>query len=339
MRLLHVTHPSGFNHDTGSLHPERPARLRAAEAGVVNSGLEVESVTAQPLTADDLAVAHDPDYVEAIRRFCASGGGHLDPDTLASEGSWEAALAAAGAGPTAVTRLSDGFDGPAFISVRPPGHHAMSNRAMGFCLFNNIAITASRLRDRGERVAILDWDVHHGNGTQRIFYEEPDVLYVSLHQGNFYPFEGEVDEIGHGPGRGSTVNIPLPAFTAGEVYLRAFEEIAMPVIRGFAPDWILVSSGFDAHAHDPLAELRLVEADYAHMARALTTILDPRRLVAFLEGGYHLPAIRDSVTAVVRSLAGEEVDAEPSPFESPPGSLEALLRIRAALTGRVVGLA
>ena len=335
---MHVTHPSGFGHDTGSMHPERPARLRAATAGVEGAGVEVVAVTAVPLTAEELAVAHEPEYVDAIRRFCASGGGHLDPDTLASTGSWEAALAAAGAGPTAVSHLAAGFDGAAFVSVRPPGHHALSNRAMGFCLFNNVAVTAARLRDGGERVAIVDWDVHHGNGTQRIFYSDPDVLYISMHQAAFYPFEGDIDEIGEGAGLGTTLNIPFPAFTAGDVYLPAFDDLVVPALRAFAPDWVLVSAGFDAHARDPLAELRLVESDYAYLAAALREISDPGRLVLFLEGGYHLPAIRDSVAAVVRSLCGEEAAAGPSPFESPLESHRVAERVRIALAGRVPGV-
>lgn len=338
MRLLHVTHHSGLEHDTGSLHPERPARLRAAAAGVTDAAVEVEEAQAAPATVEELALVHDPAYVEAIRRFCEAGGGNLDPDTPASRGSWVAALAAAGAGSTAVERLAAGFDGPAFVAVRPPGHHALSDRAMGFCLFNNIAVTAARLRQDGRRVAILDWDVHHGNGTQAMFYDDADIHYVSLHQFPFYPYEGSVSEVGSGPGRGYTVNIPLPAFTAGDVYMEAYEDLAIPTLRAFEPDWVLVSSGFDAHAHDPLAELRLVEHDYARMAAALGSIISPERVVMFLEGGYHLPAIRDSVSAVVRGLMGEVVDLDPSPHSSPTESQRSLSRVRRLLKGNVVGL-
>ncbi|MGH8912469.1 MAG: histone deacetylase family protein, partial [Acidimicrobiia bacterium] len=301
MRLLHVTHRSGFEHDTGLVHPERPARLRAAAAGVAAAGLDVEAIEADPLVAADLTIVHDRDYVEAIRRFCAAGGGDLDPDTPVSSGSWNAALAAAGAGPTAVARLENGFEGPAFISVRPPGHHALPNRAMGFCLFNNVAVTAARLRAQGRRVAIVDWDVHHGNGTQAMFISDPDLLYSSLHQFPFYPYGGAVTEIGEGAGVGTTVNIPLPALTAGDVYLEAFVQIVMPSLIAFHPDWVLVSSGFDGHAHDPLAELRLSEADYASMSRLLSQVVAANRTIVFMEGGYHLPAIRDSVTALVRA--------------------------------------
>ncbi len=338
MRLLHVTHPSGFNHDTGTLHPERPARLRAVYQGVAQSGVEKLEVEAEPLSRRDLTVVHDAGYVEAIRRFCAAGGGDLDADTPVSEGSWEAALAAAGAGPTAVERLSNGFEGPAFISVRPPGHHALRDRAMGFCLFNNVAITAARLMHSGSRVAIVDWDVHHGNGTQDIFYEEPAVLYASIHQSPFYPYQGNPTELGAGGGVGATLNVPLPAFTAGDVYLEAFEGLVITAVKSFEPDWLLVSSGFDAHAHDPLAEFRLTELDYARMASELTELVPANRIVAFLEGGYHLPALRDSTAAVIRSLVGLSNDLEPSPFRSPEVSSRALERVKGAVSGYVPGV-
>jgi len=335
---LHVTHPSGFDHDTGLYHPERPARLKAAAEGLRQSGVAVEEVTAIPLEPADLAIVHDPVYIEAVRRFCEAGGGDLDPDTHASPGSWAAAVAAAGAGPTAVERLTAGFGGPAIVTVRPPGHHALRNRAMGFCLFNNVAITAARLRDAGQRVAIVDWDVHHGNGTQEAFYRDPDVLYVSVHQSPFYPFEGMASEVGEGDGAGTVLNVPLPAFTAGDVYRRAYEELVIPALTAFRPDWILVSCGFDAHAQDPLAELRLVEADYAFLAAALPKIVPADRIVVFLEGGYHLPAIRDSMAAVARALVGEVSLSDPSPYQSPPDAHRVVERVASVVRGRVVGL-
>ena len=321
-----MIHPAGARHDTGTLHPERPARLRAANAGVAASGVRVQVEEAVPVEPSDLHIVHDPEYVDAIRRFCAAGGGELDSDTVASPQSWPAALAAAGAGSTAVRHLSNGFDGPAFVSVRPPGHHALSNRAMGFCLFNNVAVTAARLRDEGRRVAIVDWDVHHGNGTQAMFYDDPAVLYASIHQSPFYPYQGATAEVGSGAGRGTTINVPLPAFTAGDVYRAAFDGVVMPVLRRFLPDWILVSAGYDAHAADPLAEFRLVEDDYGAMAASLREVVAPSRIVAFLEGGYHLPAIRDSVTATMRALCGAGTEPDESPFTSPDASRHALER-------------
>ncbi|CAN5873459.1 histone deacetylase [soil metagenome] len=332
MRLLHVTHPSGFRHDTGPLHPERPARLRAAHIGIAQSGVDTEEVEAVPVDPTDLSIVHDAAYVEAIRRFCEQGGGHLDADTIASVGSWEAARAAVGAGLTAVARLKEGFGGPAIITARPPGHHALVNQAMGFCLFNNVAIAAESLRRQGERVCVIDWDVHHGNGTQSTFYSEPDVMYISLHQFPFYPFEGGVTEVGDGEGKGSTINIPLPAFTAGDVYLEAFDRIALAALRRFDPDWVLVSSGFDAHASDPLAELRLTEYDYAAMTTAVVGVVPADRVVVFLEGGYHLPAIRDSLAVVARALVGLDVEEAPSEHRSPEESRRALERARLMLS-------
>ncbi len=331
MRLLHVTHPSGFHHDTGPLHPERPARLRAAHMGIVQSETDTEEIEAVPVDPTDLSIVHDPAYVEALQRFCEQGGGSLDADTIASEGSWEAALAAAGAGLTAVARLKEGFGGPAVVSVRPPGHHALANRAMGFCLFNNVAIAAERLRMQGERVCVIDWDVHHGNGTQSMFYRDPGVMYISLHQFPFYPFEGGVADVGEDAGEGSTINVPLPAFTAGDVYREAFDAIAMAGLRSFKPDWVFISSGFDAHANDPLAELRLTEYDYSAMTASVVEAVPADRIVVFLEGGYHLPAIRDSLAVVARTLVGLEVEALPSTHRSPDESHRALERARLML--------
>ena len=206
--------------------------------------------------------------MRAIEQFCAKGGGNLDPDTYASEASWVAALHAAGAGPQAVDALRSGSADLAFLAVRPPGHHAIANQAMGFCLFNNVAVTAKMLTENGERVAIVDWDIHHGNGTQDLFVSDPNVLYLSIHQFPFYPGGGWLDEVGTGPGAGFTINIPVPGNTAGDVYEAAFDRVFIPALRQFKPDWILVSAGYDAHADDPLADGELVHGDYAMMAAA-----------------------------------------------------------------------
>jgi acetoin utilization deacetylase AcuC-like enzyme len=308
--IFYVTDAAFYEHDTGAWHPERPARLEAVERGVMTCALPVLRLPPRPVERSELELVHRPEYIDAIDRFCRSGGGSLDPDTVAVEASWDAALLAAGAGLVAVEALEHRADATAFLAVRPPGHHATSNRAMGFCLFNNIAVTAAALRARGSRVAIVDWDVHHGNGTQDMFEADPQVIYLSIHQFPFYPGGGAVGETGAGAGAGSVVNMPLPAGTGGDVYRAAFERIVVPVLRQFGPDWILVSSGFDAHEEDPLAEQRLVASDYGFMASALATVLAPHRIVTFLEGGYHLPAITSSVAAALRGFAGQPDSGE-----------------------------
>lgn len=292
------------------------------------SAVDTEEVAAEHASVETLQLVHDPGYISSVERLCASGGGELDPDTVVGPSSWQAALAAAGAGITATRMLQNGFDGSALVAVRPPGHHALTARAMGFCLFNNVAVTAMALRDAGERVAIIDWDVHHGNGTQETFYRDDRVFYASLHQYPFYPFAGSLAETGEEAGKGYTVNVPLPAFTAGDVGRIAFKTIVLPKLETFEPDWILVSAGFDGHALDPLAELRFTEGDYAAMTSRLLRLLPRNRYVVFLEGGYHLPAIRESVRAVASVLCDLEWDdGEPS-FESPDESWRALERAR-----------
>ena len=270
-------------------------------------GGEIDLRMAPLATEDDLALVHDPSYIDAIAKLCASGGGALDPDTAAVEGSWEAALRAAGAGLAAATAIQAGESRLAFLAVRPPGHHAHTSRASGFCLFNNVAVLAENLTRQGQRVAIVDWDVHHGDGTQDTFYQRQDVLYVSLHEFPFYPGSGWVDEVGSGDGLGHTVNVAVPPGTRGDAYDSAFARIVVPVLGEFAPDWILVSAGYDAHCADPLADVELEAADYGRMSAYLSGFNLP--VVAFLEGGYHLEAIEASVAATLAGLAGTMPEA------------------------------
>ncbi len=275
---------------------------------------------------------HDASYVEEVRRFCMGGGGSFDPDTYAVPASWDAALHAAGAGPAAVDALVRREATTAFVAVRPPGHHAERNQAMGFCLFNNIAVTAAYLRRESFRVAIVDWDVHHGNGTQNSFWSNPDVLYVSLHEFPFYPGTGWLTETGVGEGEGTTVNVPLPSGTSSDDYRAAFARVVTPVVKQFAPDWILISAGYDAHVADPLGGLRLESSDYRAMAGALADIVPANRIVAFLEGGYDLDALASSSAATVEGVLGDEGPQEwPSAIE---GSADRVVDLIVERVGR-----
>lgn len=326
MRVLSVSHPACARHDAGRNHPERPARLEAALAGVAAAPVETIPAEAPPVDRETLALVHDPAYIAGMERLCAAGGGRLDPDTRAGEESWEAALRAAGAGPEAVRRLRAGEAEAAFLAVRPPGHHARTATAMGFCLFNNAAVTAALLAGRGSRVAIVDWDVHHGNGTEETFAAHPGVFYVSLHQFPFYPGTGRAADAASYPSPTTTLDLPLPAGTAGDLYRRAFDSLLGPALRRFGPDWMLVSAGYDAHAADPLAELRLLASDYAYMATALREAVPPGRTVFFLEGGYDTAAIASSVTATLAGAAGLPVEDEPNRFRSPQAAFAVLER-------------
>ena len=269
--MLFGRHEEFAAHATGQWHPERAERLEAVFAGVECSPAAEVTVSFEPrrATPAELEIVHDPSYIERIEDHCLSGGGHLDQDTVAVPASFDAALRAAGAGLDAVERLRRGEGDFAFLAVRPPGHHALGARAMGFCLFNNVAVTAGSIAASGERVMVLDWDAHHGNGTQEIFFERPDVLYVSLHQFPFYPGTGSLNEVGVGAGMGATVNLPFPAGTQGDAYRLAFDELVAPLAEEFAPEWLLISAGFDAHRADPLTDLGLTAGDFADLtARA-----------------------------------------------------------------------
>jgi len=321
MKVVVAVHQSVFDHDTGAFHPERPERVSATLNGIRRSGLEVVEIEAPRIERSQLLMIHDASYVDAIEAFLRSGGGALDVDTFVSEPSWEAALRSAGAVGAIIEELETTPDATGFALTRPPGHHATANRAMGFCVFNNVAVAAAGLRHEGLRVAILDWDVHHGNGTQELLGADSGVLYVSVHQDAFYPYQGHVSDIER-MATGTNVNIPLPPGTAGDVVRMGWEELVIPVISQFEPDWVLVSAGYDAHVDDPLADLALTADDFSWMAARLGEAHPPTRVVMALEGGYDLAALEDSVAATLEGLSGAERGA--SPLQSPPQSKVAL---------------
>jgi len=334
-RVLVVTLDDHDDHDTGRGHPERPARIGAAMGGVEAAHLGDDLLRAdpRPATGAELARVHDPRYLAAIEEFAAAGGGDLDPDTPVSRGSFGTARLAAGGGLVATDGLRRDVADAAFVVVRPPGHHATSSRGQGFCLLNNVAVCAAELADSGERVLVVDWDVHHGNGTQDIFWDDPRVLYVSTHQWPAYPGTGRASETGGPRAPGLTINFPLPAGATGDVALAAFDEVVTPAVERFAPTWVLVSAGYDAHRDDPLAGLAWSAGDYAELTRRVAGYTTRAgRLVAFLEGGYDLEALRRSVTATVSTLGGEPIPEEP-PTSGGPGrdTIERVAAVRAAI--------
>jgi acetoin utilization deacetylase AcuC-like enzyme len=317
--VLVESHEACLGHDTGPGHPERPARLQAVAAGLSASGLgeRLIRVTPRPARRDELELVHDPDHLDAIEQLCRRGGGLIDADTTASADSWSAALVAAGGGLDAAERLRAGEADAAFVAVRPPGHHATPRVAMGFCLVNNVAVTAANLAAAGERVLVVDYDAHHGNGTQEAFWRDARVTYVSLHEWPLYPGTGWLDESGAGAGDGATVNLPLPSGATGDVYLAAFDEVIGPVAERFEPTWLIVSAGFDAHRRDPLTTLGLSSGDYAALTSRLRTLVGPGRTIAILEGGYDLQALTDSTAACVAALGGDPVCPEPATAGGP----------------------
>jgi acetoin utilization deacetylase AcuC-like enzyme len=322
MSILLVTHDSSNDHVNPPGHPERLDRLDGVVKGVRSSVTPVVDVEAPVVDRHLLELVHSRAYISEIRELCETGGAAIDQDTYVSPGSFRAALHAAGAGPSAVEALDDGGGLAGFVAVRPPGHHAERSRAMGFCLFNNIAVTAVHLRSRGARVAIIDWDVHHGNGTQDTFYADPDVLYVSIHEFPFYPGTGWIEENGDGMGLGTTVNVPLPGGTSAESYLAAFRRIVVPVVEQFSPDWILISNGYDAHRLDPIGGMMLESEHFGWLSRWVVSQVPRGRVVAFLEGGYDPDALTTSSKATVDGLTGQVADFEwPTEAEGSAGRM------------------
>ncbi len=304
---VYLAHPSSLEHDTGS-HPEQPARIRAIERALEDRGwLGYERVASPPAERSALEAVHPARHVEMIERLALAGGAMIDADTIVSEGSYEAALHAAGGAVSLVDRLLDGSAPTGFSAHRPPGHHAEIARAMGFCLFNNIAVAARHaVRRRGlARVMIVDWDVHHGNGTDDIFHEDDAVLFLSIHQSPLYPGTGAASDLGSGHGRGYTVNLPVTAGTGDEIYASLIAHVAVPLARRFAPELVLISAGYDAHASDPLADCLVSEAGYAAMAASLRDVCAEigAPLGGVLEGGYSLDALGSSVATTLATLA------------------------------------
>jgi acetoin utilization deacetylase AcuC-like enzyme len=321
-------------HQTPPGHPERPERAEVMDAVASrwrSRGLEV--VAPRAATTEQLARVHDPAHVRRMAEMAGKAAA-LDPDTYTSPESHEIALLAAGAAVDAVERVMAASDRAAAALVRPPGHHAERNRPMGFCLFNNAAVGAAHGRTLGAgKVAIVDYDVHHGNGTQHIFASDPQVLYVSTHQFPYYPGTGAADQIGHGAGRGFTVNLPLEAGAVDEDYQTAFAEVVIPVLRQFAPDLLIVSAGFDAHERDPLGGMRVSTPAFGAMTAELKGIADEccgGRIVAVVEGGYDLSALAGSLDAAIDALNGAPAPWPASGIASPRGR-DAVRAAKAAL--------
>jgi acetoin utilization deacetylase AcuC-like enzyme len=310
-----VIDPEYLKHDPGQFHPERPQRLEVLLE--LARGLDTQKFQLLPprsASREEIASCHASDYIDLVQATSTVNRSALDGDTVTSRDSFGVGLLATGG----LLRLSDaiaaGEARNGFALVRPPGHHALKDRAMGFCLFNTVAVGARHvLRHYGaERILIMDWDVHHGNGTQDAFYDDRRVLYLSTHQYPYYPGTGAADESGAGAGEGYTVNLPLPAGCGDPEYLRVFKDIVLPIAEKFAPDWILVSAGFDPHRRDPLGGMNVTESGFGAMAAMLVALAEKYaggKIAFLLEGGYDLSALKNSVAAVLENIkSGETAD-------------------------------
>jgi acetoin utilization deacetylase AcuC-like enzyme len=311
-RVLYVQHPSSLEHDPRAVtpdHPDAPERIETIEAALSGAGwLGCERVEAPAARASELELVHAAEHVRSIRELCAAGGGQIDADTAVGEASYQAALHAAGGACAMVRALVEGRAETGFCGVRPSGHHAERDRAMGFCLFNNVAIAAElAIRELGlSRVLVIDWDVHHGNGTAEIFRRRRDVLVAGIHQSGLFPGTGALSDAGSGDGLGYTINIPVSRGADEEIWLSVLEHVIIPVGLEFRPELVLVSAGFDAHRDDPLGDCLLDAGSFAHMTchvREMGSELGAP-VGAVLEGGYDPPALAESVVATVAALAG-----------------------------------
>jgi acetoin utilization deacetylase AcuC-like enzyme len=316
-------------HDTGT-HPEHPRRHAAVSAAIADLLPGRPESPFGPASDEAILRVHTADHLHGIEALAAAGGAWVDPDTMVGPDSLDTARMAAGAAVAGVDAVLDGAAPRAFALGRPPGHHATAGRAMGFCLLNSVAIAAANARHRGlERVAIVDWDVHHGNGTQVAFYDRPEVLFFSTHRLPFYPDTGSVEEIGRGAGEGYNVNVPLPPRLGDGDYAAVFHELLVPIADAFEPQLVLVSAGFDSHGDDPLGGMGVTAEGFANLCAIVQGIAKRHaggRLAMILEGGYDLPALAESVHACTRVLAGELPPPPPPPS---PRGIEALRSVAA----------
>jgi acetoin utilization deacetylase AcuC-like enzyme len=327
-------------HRAPSGHPERPARAEAVRDALLAAGIQArgDQVAARPATDEELARVHAPAYLDELAKRIPGKTGWIDPDTYFSPGSWDAARVAAGSVCQLALDALSGAHQRGIAVVRPPGHHATRDRAMGFCLFNNVAAAAAAARAAGAaRVAIVDWDVHHGNGTQDIFWNDPSVLYLSVHQFPYYPGTGAPTEIGGPQALGATVNVGLPSGAGDADYYAVFDHVFAPALDKFRPDLVFISAGFDAFEHDPLAGMRVTHAGFAAMAQRLCAVAERHaegRIIAVLEGGYDLHGLAGGMSRTLEALvAGPAPPAETSALPGAGGvraAIDATLAAHAA---------
>lgn len=341
MSCLVLYHPDCLRHVPPRPHPEKPERLEAVRERLERAELWDQLPREEPAPADPelLELVHPRTYLDQVRRASRAPGVWLDPDTYAVEGTWAAVLAAAGGATRAVDAVMRGQAACAFALVRPPGHHAGPAKAMGFCLVNHVAVAVRYAREQLglKRVMVVDWDVHHGNGTQEVFYRDGGVLFASLHQEGWYPGTGALEETGEGDGEGLTVNLPLPPGVGDEGYRTVFEEVLLPLGDVWNPELVVVSAGFDAHHTDPLGRMQLTEAGFARLALLLREAAGRwcgGRLALVLEGGYDLRGLGRCVEATLQVLAGL---AGPPSVAAPPEVPYAVVRERVRAARRVLG--
>jgi acetoin utilization deacetylase AcuC-like enzyme len=311
---VYLSHPASLEHETGA-HPERAARIAAIERELEGRGwLGLRRIGSEPAAIESLTAVHDRAYIRSIQSQCEQGGASLDPDTVVSPGSWLAALHGAGGAVGLVDLLLDGRAPSGFSAHRPPGHHAERARAMGFCLFNNVAVAAAHaLAAHGlQRVLVLDWDVHHGNGIEHIFQSSAAVLYCSIHEYPLYPGTGAASDIGAGPGSGYTLNLPVRGGSGDECFVSLVQHVIAPVARSYRPQLVLIAAGYDAHADDPLASCRVTESGYAAISASMRLLCEELAIPCgvVLEGGYALGALARSVAATLEVFAAATAPAE-----------------------------